>query len=191
MIRAFDRYAIANQGQGWIEKTPRHIRKIGELKTTFPDAQFVLIVRDGRDVAVSLKRRRGSIENGIRMWVSENSAGQEYWNDPSVHVIKYEQLVTDFEGSVQQLADFLNVPFDRSMLEFHKSKRHFYWPTLDRDQKPDTKIHEQRRNWQVNQPIFDGRGQWRREMTEQEKAFFKKEAGEMLIQYGYAADLKW
>jgi hypothetical protein len=46
------------------------------------------------------------------------------------------------------------------------------------------------RNWQMNQPLFDGRGKWHR-LTEGEKQLIKNKAGQRLIKYGYAADLNW
>lgn len=39
------------------EKTPRNVWIVSMLKRAFPDAQFVHIVRDGRDVALSLLRQ--------------------------------------------------------------------------------------------------------------------------------------
>ena len=46
----------------------------------------------------------------------------------------------------------------------------------------------QLRNWQVNQPIFDGRGRWQKEMTPQQKEIFKQKAQQYLVQFGYAND---
>jgi hypothetical protein len=40
----------------WADNTPFHLLYIAEIKKTIPDAQFVHIIRDGRDVAMSLSR---------------------------------------------------------------------------------------------------------------------------------------
>jgi hypothetical protein len=46
------------------------------------------------------------------------------------------------------------------------------------------------RNWQINQPLFDGRNKWHR-LTEEEKQLIKDRAGATLIKYGYTTDLNW
>ena len=51
--------------------------------------------------------------------------------------------------------------------------------------------HNALRNWQINQPLFDGSGRWREEMTPEQKATFKKVAGRLLVRLGYAADRNW
>ena len=46
------------------------------------------------------------------------------------------------------------------------------------------------RNWQINQPLFDGRGKWR-QMTEEEKRLVKAKAYGMLAELGYGAQADW
>ena len=41
--------------QRWAEKTPRNISRIGEVFRWFPEARFIHVLRDGRDVACSLQ----------------------------------------------------------------------------------------------------------------------------------------
>ena len=52
------------------EKTPRNCFLIPFLRQTFPDSQFIHIIRDGRDVAHSLYQKpwlkRSSLDSGIR-----------------------------------------------------------------------------------------------------------------------------
>jgi hypothetical protein len=50
--------------------------------------------------------------------------------------------------------------------------------------------HRQYRNWQINQPLFDGRGKWKR-MTSEEKRMVKEIAGHMLVECGYVGDNNW
>jgi len=57
--------------------------------------------------------------------------------------------------------------------------------------KYDQSTHAQYRNWQINQNIFDGRGKWKVKMNDYEKAVFKRLAGNMLIEYGYAENNDW
>ena len=51
--------------------------------------------------------------------------------------------------------------------------------------------HHRLRAWQFNQPLFDGRGRWRRELTAQEVELVRRIAGPTLIEAGYATDDGW
>jgi hypothetical protein len=41
----------------WAEKTPEHLYTMPEIKRAMPDAKFVHVIRDGRDVALSLDKQ--------------------------------------------------------------------------------------------------------------------------------------
>ena len=46
----------------WVEKTPRHLLMTGTLRELWPDARIVRIVRDPRDVALSLATTLGDLQ---------------------------------------------------------------------------------------------------------------------------------
>ena len=62
-----------------------------------PEAQFILMLRDGRDVACSFKNRQVEEEFSkiVERWIYDNLAGLQYWNDSRVKVVKYENLVVN------------------------------------------------------------------------------------------------
>ena len=62
----------------WVEKTPRHIYRVGEILRYFPEGKVVLMLRDGRDVACSIRDRYGSLEAGVSRWMEDNRAGQAF-----------------------------------------------------------------------------------------------------------------
>jgi hypothetical protein len=45
-------------------------------------------------------------------------------------------------------------------------------------------MHNQYRSWQINQPVFDGRGSWKA-MSDEELSFVTSIAGSMLVEFGY------
>ena len=55
----------------------------------------------------------------------------------------------------------------------------------------DSPNNFEHRYWQMTQPIFDGRGIWKTQMSPRERQIFKAAAGEALIRYGYATNLNW
>jgi hypothetical protein len=174
----------------WVEKTPRHIFRMREILDRFPEGKILLMIRDGRDVACSIQDRFGSLKRGINRWVEENREGEKHWNHPNVLRVRYESLVEAPEGTLEKVAGFLGEPFEPAMLGYHRLPRFYYHNSLERPPDGRGANHEAYRNWQINQPLFDGRGKWRR-MTEEEKRLVKEKAGQMLVDYGYASDLHW
>ena len=51
--------------------------------------------------------------------------------------------------------------------------------------------HKNLRNWQVNQPLFDGSGRWREEMSIEEKKLFKAKGQKLLEELQYANNIDW
>ena len=95
----FGRYAEYVDKPRWGEKTPYNLFFVGEILEDFPDAQFVHIYRDGRDVCAEfLDASFGPTniyaaadlwrdgQDAVRPWREKLSAGQ--WHD-----IKYEDFV--------------------------------------------------------------------------------------------------
>jgi hypothetical protein len=179
----------------WAEKTPPHIFQIRRFLALRPKAQIILILRDGRDVVCSLKPRIGyaAFEDRLDRWIYDNLAGQAYWQHPQVKVVKYEDLVANTETTLRELCEFIGEEYTEQLLDYHKTERLWY---SDKIEKPDAiethNDHNTNRNWQINQPIFDGRGRWLVEMTEAEKEQFKNSPAQRLLeQLGYAADRNW
>lgn len=168
----------------WAEKTPRHIRHIGKILNWAPTSRIILIVRDGRDVAYSIKQRTGSLAEGIQRWVSDNLAGKSYWDHPQVYIIKYEDIISDFESSVTKLLKFLGEDYFSSMLNFHATPKKWYAGKINRPKDAFGKNHEMYRNWQINQPLFDGRGKWKL-LSDDEISLVRKEGDAMLSEFGY------
>ena len=54
--RLFELYTARHGKIRWGDKTPEHTLFLPEILKVFPDAQFIHLVRDGRDVAESLAR---------------------------------------------------------------------------------------------------------------------------------------
>ena len=182
--RRFDRWTIAAGKHRWIEKTPRHILHIGTILAAQPDARIVVIIRDGRDVAQSIQKRTGSLEEGIRRWVDDNRAAEPYWRHPQVHRVRYEDLITDFEPTVTRVVEFLGERYDPRMADYHRQPRHWYATSIAKPETAHGEHHNQHRNWQINQPIFDGRGRWK-SLSAIDLTLIDRIAGPMLAEFGY------
>jgi hypothetical protein len=181
---------------GWVEKSVIHCFQVPRILSHRPNAKFVVILRDGRDVACSTKTRKYGyrrFDDLIRQWVCTNRAILHYRDTPGFHVVRYEQLVRDPEKVLGDVCTFIEEPFESSMLDYHL--REISWNAVA-DARKSTKLaghrdHQRLRHWQVNQPLFDGSGRWRGEMSDDEKSAFKAIAGRELEEWGFARNEDW
>lgn len=179
----------------WIEKTPPHVFQISRFMGFRPEAKFIVLIRDGRDVIASLKRRNGYelVRDRIDRWVYDNLAALQFVDHENVHFLKYEDLVTDPSGTLSQVCEFLGEKLNAQVLEYHSTPANWY---SEKGGKPDqldsNADHNQLRNWQINQPIFDGRGKWVESLTGNEKRSIKRsEAQKMLEYFEYVEGTDW
>jgi hypothetical protein len=188
-LREFDMATLRHGKKRWVEKTPIHIRHIEKIFKKRPQARVIIIIRDGRDVADSIRARKGSLEKGIKRWVVDNSAGEKWSSDSRVLKIRYEDLIQKFEDTVKDVLCFIGEDYSDDVLKYHQKLHHPLG-----DVRPETvadQDHLKYRMWQVSQPLFDGRRRWVANYSEEDKRLFKAMAGEMLIRYGYEKSNDW
>jgi hypothetical protein len=125
--RVFDQWFHAHRGDAdqLLEKTPGHVAFAERILRAFPEAKVVEVVRDGRDVCVSLEKQaltlrwpptqrldqirlwRRAIERGARLHTDEAWAGR-------VLRVRYEDLHADPVREVLRLYAFLDLPLDET-----------------------------------------------------------------------------
>lgn len=177
-------------GKGrWLEKTPAHIHRIDHILRRYPESKILLLVRDGRSVALSLRKRWGDFERSVERWVEDNRAGEAYWSHPRVKMLKYERLVEDYENQIRMLIEFIGEPFDGAVLDFKKSagEEGNDGTGLEADGAQPRELRDR----QLEKGLYGNQEKWRSQMSAEEKAIFKRMAGDMLVQYGYARDNDW
>lgn len=181
--------AISKGKSRWVEKTPSHIHCIERIFKYYPDARIILLIRDGRDVAMSLYKRWGDLDRSIRRWMDDNRAAESYWSHPQVLKLNYELLIADYENQMRKICNFIDEPFDEALLSFSRKKS---------GEELSMKISDDKgarpnalRDAQIQKGLYNGNGRWSIEMTEDQKVQFKQLAGQMLIETGHADDLNW
>lgn len=171
-----------------MEKTPRHIRFLSRIRRIVPTARFVVPVRDGRDVAASIARRRGDGDAapGVKRWIRDNAIVARERTSPDVLVYRHEDLVADPRVTLGAICRFIGVPFREELLQYHEQKRLWFGQS---DVRPGSGVgdeHNALRNWQVNQPIFDSGGKWKLELEEKDLEPLMKGIGrELMEEFGY------
>jgi hypothetical protein len=182
--------AAAEAGKPWfIEKTPRHVHQIDYIRAAAPGARFIVMVRDGRDVALSIGKRFGDLQAGVERWVADNEAAARQLGRPDVILLRYEDLVEDAERELRRICAFLGVDYTDQLLNYHQSQKLWHNETKVREADSigtDGDEHKALRTWQVNQKIFDGRGRWKGELPEAIVAEFAKgRCAELMAGFGY------
>jgi hypothetical protein len=105
----------------WVEKSPGHLYDVREIRRVFPQAPILRLVRDPRDVALSLQAvpwgARSVLANAY-LWRSMDRASAEFFatNNRSLTVL-YEKLVTRPEDELRRVCAFLGEEFEPRMLD--------------------------------------------------------------------------
>ena len=175
VVRAMYEFHARQRGRRrWGDKTPGYIDSLLVLHEMFPDAKFIHIIRDGRDVAcstmplsfgpntvfASARRWRRSVMHGLRFAEANNGL---------IYALKYEDLVVDPEKHLREICHFLGEEFEPAMLEFYK--------------KPGEVLHHhQNTARQVNTSRKD---RWKRELTRRQVRVYEAIAGDVLGKLGY------
>ena len=124
-----DRPCVENGKDIWVEKTPDHLPRLQLITRVLPEARFIHILRDGRDVVASLLQSIsegpvewnwpvGDVEYYIDRWNADVNTSLRYRHDPCHALIKYEALLVDPEGELRRLCQFMGVSFDPDMLRY-------------------------------------------------------------------------
>ena len=163
-------------GKRLLEKTPRHIHEVHRIRMLFPKAQIIAITRDGRDVVASIKKRTGLITPAMRRFRSDNEAVLELSGISWAIVVRYENLVKEPEKTIRTVLDFLEEPYE---------PLHETYTERDRNWYGGGSVHGQRRAAQVNSPLFDGSGKWRKHLSSGEIEAFYKDCGDVQFALGY------
>lgn len=129
----------------WGNKTPQNTKYIPELSRIFPEAKFIIIVRDVRDVCLSWRDKWGKdIKRCAAKWSQCMEQARTFSQDLSpqqILFVKFESLLNDNITVSRQLCTFLEIPFSDCMLEHHKytkqkidGKRNYGQPILSKNQ---------------------------------------------------------
>ncbi len=194
VIEAWDRECLANGSERWLNKMAAYVYDIETILARFPDAQLLFVLRDGRDVALSI-RKRWDFERGVARWIQDNRVAQPFLNVPNIRIVRYEEVVHSTRETLKAVFGFLGLPYEDEVLEFWRSNRE-QMPISEeegrlRNESADQSDFRPLRKWQISQPIYDATSRWRVQLSDEEKAYFKREANDLLIEFGYATDQEW
>ena len=101
----------------WGEKTPWYVLDIPLLTRLYPEARFINIYRDGRDVALSVMPLNWGPNNayGAAGWWKEHVRAWQRFKPAlgdRAFEVRYEDFVSAPESHWRQMCEFLELPFE-------------------------------------------------------------------------------
>jgi hypothetical protein len=93
------------------------------LTKIWPDAKFIHIIRDGRDVARSniMMGWAGNFFTGVDLWIVAENLWTKLSHQlkPEQHItIRYEDLIQASEPELTKICEFIGVAFDKAMFDY-------------------------------------------------------------------------
>ena len=171
----FEKNAALEGKARWGDKTPYYVLHIPKLLEWFPNGQIIHLIRDGRDVALSLFARRHDfgVYNtyfAAKYWQQYVEAGHAYGAglpDSTYLEIRYEDILRDQRAVMLEICDFLGEEFSESLLNFKKAGQAGKTPL-------------------VQQPVQSTNSEkWRKNLSKWQIRVFESAAGDTLSRFGY------
>ena len=162
------------------EKSPHHLKCASELARLYPEAKFIHIMRDPRDVVASQLRmpwindcyllRARSWRRLVQAAAQRaEELGPRRWID-----LRYEDLVADPQPHVQNLCTFLGESFEPGMLDFH--------------QRSTQGFEDREQSWKGRtlQPIDQVRvDRWKHDLRRRRVRGIERETAPCMLRSGY------
>ena len=168
-------------------KTSGYVRRIPTLHALWPEAKFVHIIRDGRDVYLSVLNWKKAERTAGRYasWEEDPVSTTALWWERKVrkgredgaalgpglyHEMHYEALVEDPQRECERLCEFLGVPYYDAMIRFHEGRE---------------RVEPGRGAKSAWLRVTSGLRDWRTEMCTGDVERFEAAAGALLEELGY------
>lgn len=175
-----------------LDKSPGYSRYVSHIRTLRPDARFIHVLRDGRDVAVSLRAAScdwartwapTSVDSATSLWKSLVSAARDAEEQAPDHYleVRYEQLHAEGPATLLKALDFAGVSAEPDAAASIYARH-----SIDRMRSGSSPF-----DLPTSFFRFGEVGRWRTELTLGERYRFDRAAGDLLVDLGYAREGWW
>lgn len=194
VLRVFyEMYAELHGKRRWGDKSPYYLYMMNRIQQIIPEARFVHIIRDGRDVALSiipLWFGPNTIAEAALWWSKNIDLARRQASDLRFYTeIRYESLVRDSVATLTRVCSFLELDWEPSMLNYHQSAlRRLESETVEWRRLPN--VVSPRARLAIHPligapPHSERTERWRNEMAEDDIQEFEQIAGDTLAELGY------
>src|ERR1700690_4570760 len=137
VVVAFQKTMEANPGKQYLsEKTPANVEVFAELAETFPNAKLIFVVRDPRSIVTSMlevgtrfrkegyspldymRNARRAIRYINKLW----GAAAQVIGKENTHVVFYEDIVSQPDVLISELANKLGLVFENGMVKIENQQ---------------------------------------------------------------------
>lgn len=175
--RVYALYAESHGKPRYGDKTPPFLMHMWMLAEQFPEARFVHLVRDGRDVVLSLRDQPfapSSFTGAAEYWAGRvrraRQAGERL-GARRYREVRYEDLVADPEIELRGLCRFLELDYSPAMLSYEDTS--------------NIPLTAKMRASGVIRPPGGSTRDWQTQMTARQLAVVEAVAGDQLEAFGY------
>lgn len=179
LAAVYGSYARRQGKVRWGDKTPGNTFELPNLARAFPRAQFVHIVRDGRDVCLSwahvdwAQYDVTTAARRWRQWVWSAYRPGERLGPRRYYAVRYEDLIRAPRATLEGVVRFLGEPFAEQMLSYHAGAG-----LIPEHRRPFHRLL-------FTPPDPSRLFVWKREMSLTSVVQFERIAGPTLARYGY------
>jgi len=133
-----------------IDKNPELTMLLPLVARVFPEMKVLFALRDPRDVVISCFSQQLPLNPVSVHYLTLEDTAKKYakmmqaWlklrtiiRNPWIEV-RYEDMVADLEGQARRVLEFVDLPWDDRVLEYHRraQKKHVHSPTYEAVTKP-------------------------------------------------------
>jgi hypothetical protein len=169
---------------------------MSRISRHLPEARFIHLIRDPRDVAVSLREVSwgpDDVGEAAADWRAKIERAREQAGElvPGTYLeLRYEDLAERPEPALRAVADLIQLPWDDAMLDYHRHAA-MRMREVDRDvERPDGGVipaAERRAQHALlsRPPTSERIGRWRDELSDDERERVEAATAPLLAELGY------
>jgi len=171
------------------DKNNYYINHLDDLSLIWPDAFYIMVVRDGRDVACSYLKIKTLDTNSkykpvlttdigliADEWKKNNEKMLNFIEGKKHLIIRYEDLVENPVSELTKVCLFLGITYDDSMIRYHEIG-------ATQHDEPASTIDWKKKTLEKPDPMNVGK--YKTELNEDSINQFNKIAGNTLRQFNY------
>ena len=130
-----NQYVNYDKNKIFIDKLPLNIVNVGEIARFFPKAKFILALRNPFDSVLSCFMQSFSLNHAMSNFLNIDDAAKLYDSVMSLwlsysenlsiksHTVKYENVVKNFDKTIYDLINFLELEWSDNLKNFNKTAR--------------------------------------------------------------------
>jgi hypothetical protein len=167
----------------WADCTPDHLLYMEEIKRQIPDALFIHIIRDGRDVALSYVKQGWSYplpwDRDERLgvaglyweWVIRKGREQGKRLGADYQEVRFEELITNPQETLARLGSFIDHDLDYDRIQR---------AGIGSVSRPNSSFATE------SEETFNPVARWKTKMPPEQIAAFEELVGDFLLELGYS-----